>query len=144
LLFIYLFIYFLFSSNLLLLYQEKAATLTVQGADWSPESPIARISFSEPRAAGRLVKEQDLDAETSTVVVQYEGRGSQLHGVPGGAGETYLLRVYGSQQRVVVRSPLEHQLSKHMLPPVVKDTSKFLLCPMPGTLISCSESCAVL
>jgi acetyl/propionyl-CoA carboxylase alpha subunit len=60
--------------------------------------------------------------------IQYEGRGA----------EGYKLRYLGSQQEVIVRNRREHELSVHMLPPVVKDFSKFLLCPMPGTLISCS------
>jgi propionyl-CoA carboxylase alpha chain len=32
----------------------------------------------------------------------------------------------------------EQELSSYMLPPAVTDTSRFLLCPMPGTLISIS------
>ena len=51
-------------------------------------------------------------------------------------GERSNLRMYGSQQYVVVRSVREHQLSQHMAPPLVKDFSKFLICPMPGSLIS--------
>jgi len=39
---------------------------------------------------------------------------------------------------VIIRTVKEHKLSHHMLEPEVKDYSNFLLCPMPGTLISLS------
>ena len=38
-----------------------------------------------------------------------------------------------------MRSVEEQALHTHMLLPEVKDDSKYLLCPMPGTLISCGE-----
>ena len=60
--------------------------------------------------------------------VQYEGK------LP----EGYRLRMNGAQHDVIVRSPREQLLSQHMLPPPVRDVSQFLLCPMPGTLISVS------
>lgn len=37
-----------------------------------------------------------------------------------------------------MRTCLEHKLSKHLLPPKVRDTSRLLLSPMPGTLVSVS------
>jgi hypothetical protein len=37
---------------------------------------------------------------------------------------------------VTIMTPFEHALSVHMLPMEIKDDSKYLLCPMPGTLIS--------
>lgn len=62
--------------------------------------------------------------------VQYEGRSSR-----GG----HLVRHLGCQQDVILRSKYQYELSKFMLPPEVKDVSKYLLCPMPGTLISLSK-----
>jgi acetyl/propionyl-CoA carboxylase alpha subunit len=95
--------------------------------DWATESPLARVVFTTQ-------EEGDKEA-----IVQYEGRASQLSyaaGTGSNAGEKYQLRIYGSQQHVIVRTPEEHALSKHMIAPEVKDTSKLLLCPMPGSLIS--------
>jgi hypothetical protein len=48
----------------------------------------------------------------------------------------HLYRLNGSQQMVTIMTPFEHALSVHMLPMEIKDDSKYLLCPMPGTLIS--------
>ena len=42
----------------------------------------------------------------------------------------------GSRNDVTLRSPRAHELAAHMLPKVEVDTSKFLLCPMPGSLVS--------
>ena len=38
-----------------------------------------------------------------------------------------------------MRTLEEQNLHKYMLLPEIKDNSKFLLCPMPGTLISCGK-----
>lgn len=53
-------------------------------------------------------------------------------------GCTISLRYQGAQLPITVRNPREHALSGHMLAPEVKDLSKFLLCPMPGKLVSCN------
>lgn len=116
----------------------ETAVVKIASMDWAREDPLAHITFIEEHAHDRKTHD-DLDGQShSNLVVQYEGRGSQTHGIPGAAGETYLLRLLGSQQRVVVRSLAEHGLSRYMLPVAVKDTAKLLLSPMPGTLISCS------
>ena len=53
---------------------------------------------------------------------------------------TYLSVCLSMEQMVSVRTVEEHQLSTHMPPPVaVKDgSSKALVSPMPGTLVSCT------
>jgi len=45
------------------------------------------------------------------------------------------LKFLGSQLRVEVQSYLENDLAQFLLPPVVKDHSKHVLCPMPGSLV---------
>lgn len=54
----------------------------------------------------------------------------------GSKGEGYNIAFLGSYQHAIVRSPLEQDLSKHLLPPVVIDGSMMLRCPMPGAVIS--------
>mmetsp|Transcript_61 Transcript_61/g.129 ORF Transcript_61/g.129 Transcript_61/m.129 type:complete len:721 (+) Transcript_61:37-2199(+) len=49
--------------------------------------------------------------------------------------ETYNMVYCGSPIEVIVRSHVEHEMQTHMLPPIEIDTSKFLLCPMPGVVI---------
>jgi propionyl-CoA carboxylase alpha chain len=113
---------------------HKTEIIKLTEVDWATEAPLAKFVFLED---GK--KDQPSEVEA---VVQYEGRASQLShgaGIGSNAGEKYHLRIYGSQQQVVVRSLAEHALSKHMIAPEVKDTSKFLLCPMPGSLISISK-----
>ena len=45
------------------------------------------------------------------------------------------LRTRGADLKVTVRRPRTAELAKHMLEKVAPDTSKFLLCPMPGLVV---------
>lgn len=96
--------------------EDKAERVDIAQLDWNSEQPVGDVSFCEE---GDKYEDR---------VVQYLGRTS----------EGYVIRYLGSEQNVIVRSLDEHRLSAHMLAPEVKDFSKFLLCPMPGTLISVS------
>ena len=59
---------------------------------------------------------------------------SQIHGEDNvGAFE---VKFNGSDVSVLVMSPEEYKLSRHMKEPKPTDTSNFILSPMPGTLIS--------
>ena len=55
----------------------------------------------------------------------------------GVSGEVYAVRMLGADVICIVSSPQEHVLSQYMLKPEIRDLSKQLRCPMPGTLISC-------
>ena len=117
----------------------QTEVLKLAGVEWQNEAPLGRIVLLEE---GKKDSSGQVSLEEKEVAVQYEGRASQQSTGPHGglgAGEKYFLRVYGSQQAVVVRSPQEHALSKHIVAQEMKDTSNFLLCPMPGSLISCSK-----
>lgn len=92
-------------------------TVVVSELDWHSERPLGEVKFREEHTG---------DDEHRTV--QYLGN----------TPEGFKIRLFGSEQEVIVRTPKEHQFSKHMLAPEVKDFSKFLVSPMPGTLISCS------
>jgi hypothetical protein len=94
--------------------------VTLSDLDYSNGQPLAYAAFHTKSGE---------DYVTSAAVVQCLGR----------TPEGFTLRYLGSEQEVIVRTPDEHRMSTHMLPPVVKDHSKELLCPMPGTLISCSK-----
>ncbi len=48
----------------------------------------------------------------------------------------FRLRLRGGDLKVLVRSPRAAELSQHMLEKIPPDTSKFLLCPMPGLLVT--------
>ena len=92
--------------------------------NYSSQKPLASAYFSlGPNAEGRAdgippaVEERVIQLESST-------------------GEGYRVRLNGSQQHVIVRSMREHELSLHMHAPVVRDYSKYLMCPMPGSLVS--------
>lgn len=96
---------------------SKSETITVSSFDWDGGDPLAYVSFKDTSSSS-----------SPEISVQFEGR--QLN--------TYNMRYFGSQQSITVLTPREHVLSKYMLEPEKKDVSKFLMCPMPGTLISCS------
>jgi propionyl-CoA carboxylase alpha chain len=44
--------------------------------------------------------------------------------------------MYGADMKCIVQTPREYELSKHMRPPVIEDTSDLVMSPMPGTLIN--------
>jgi propionyl-CoA carboxylase alpha chain len=46
------------------------------------------------------------------------------------------IQMYGADMPCLIQSPREYELSKHMHPPKIVDTSDFVMSPMPGTLIS--------
>ena len=121
-----------------------AAKVVVSGLNWICETPLAVLTMHAEagvstgdskaaegksrgkgsRASGRASAEPLEEEHT----VQYAGL----------FDEWYRLRHKGSEQSVIIRSLREHELSSHMLPPETIDVTRYLLCPMPGTLISCS------
>lgn len=54
------------------------------------------------------------------------------------SGELKVQMCGAAYENCLVQSEREYELSKHMLPPVVEDTSNFVMSPMPGTLIAYS------
>lgn len=88
---------------------------------WSSQKPLASAFFTHNEA-----RPDGVPAAVEERVIQ----------VGESSGEGYDLRMFGSQQRVIVRSPVEHKLAAHMLEEEVKDFSKYLMCPMPGSLVS--------
>ena len=111
-----------------------AEEVVINQLDWLCETPLATVSIEQAVAKSSSAKGKGkgkgAEPEPSDVerIVQYEGR------VPHG----YKLRFLGSQQTALVRTRREHELAQHMLPPENIDVTKYLLCPMPGTLISCA------
>ena len=51
---------------------------------------------------------------------------------PGG----FRIRTRGADMRVAVRSPRQAELAAHMIEKLPPDTSKMLLCPMPGLIVN--------
>ena len=47
----------------------------------------------------------------------------------------FRMRTRGADLRVLVRTPRQAELSKYMREKVPPDTSKLLLCPMPGLIV---------
>jgi propionyl-CoA carboxylase alpha chain len=94
------------------LHGSAAAAVNVTGLDWLNETPLLGVEFD------------DSGVET---VVQYSKR----------SATGFNMQFRGATARVSVFTPLEHSLSKHMLPEEKVDVSKYLLCPMPGKIVSC-------
>ena len=87
--------------------------VNVTGLDWVNETPVLGVEF---------------DGTGEENVVQYSKRNAS----------GFHLRYRGATARVGVMTPTEYQLSKHMLPEEKIDVSKYLLCPMPGKVVSCA------
>lgn len=94
----------------------QAVEVTLDDLNWAP---------GEVRGS---VHARDEKGESEAIPLQYLHRTS----------EGCVMRFRGCEQEIILRTPLEHKLQQHMLKPEQKDTSKFLICPMPGTLVSCS------
>ncbi len=76
-------------------------------SDWTPGQPLARL---------------DVDGE---VVVLKVGK------IPSG----FRIRTRGADMKVHVRTPRQAELAKLMPEKLPPDTSKYLLCPMPGVIV---------
>jgi len=103
--------------------------IVVRDLDWRNGSPDIRVHLSDDHGDDEgsvLTKVEATDDESEAVT--FEGR----------TGAGFMLRYRGARRHVVIRSPRDHELSGHMLVPEEKDMSAFLVCPMPGTLISCA------
>jgi propionyl-CoA carboxylase alpha chain len=108
----------------------------ISGMDWTPGNNVARVAFSHEHTGDRANFANSLNKYAWDGVF-YEDNGSvELVQVQKQTTEGYVLRYKGSDEEVLIRTPREHALSTHMLPPEKKDYSNMLLCPMPGTLVS--------
>ncbi len=88
---------------------EDGQSLRVE-SDWEPGQPLARLSVGgEP-------------------VVIKTGK------IPMG----FRMRLRGADLKVLVQTPRQKDLSGHMLEKLPPDTSKYLLCPMPGLIVKIS------
>jgi propionyl-CoA carboxylase alpha chain len=76
-------------------------------SDWTPGQPLARVTVDGTPLAIKTAK------------------------IPMG----FRMRLRGADLKVHVRSPRQHDLSGLMLEKAPPDTSKYLLCPMPGLVV---------
>lgn len=96
----------------------KGATVTINGkalrvtSDWTPGDQLARLSVND-----------------SPLVLKVGKR-------PGG----FRLRTRGADMTVFVRTPRQAELAALMPEKVAPDTSKLLLCPMPGLVVKVDVS----
>ncbi|CAE7585507.1 pccA [Symbiodinium microadriaticum] len=113
--------------------------VTLVGFDYTPGSRLAR-AFIDKEVVDPVANEYNMLAERFGQAGEEDqdvmGAAVEIVQIEASTVEGYRLRYKGSQQEVLVRTPLEHQLASHMLPPEKKDYSNMLRCPMPGTLIS--------
>jgi len=114
-------------------------TMRVNITAWSPETGFAPPRESSYRELEDLEWHCDQPLGFASFI-RSSDRSLQIHPVQflGRGSLGYVLRYLGAEQEVSVRTVEEHLLSLHMLPPVVKDDSKALVSPMPGTLVSCT------
>ena len=93
---------------------KGGATITINGkdyrvvSDWTPGDPLANLTVNDDPV---VVKTQPIPAGMR-------------------------MRHRGADLQVLVRTPRQFELSGHMLEKIAPDTSKLLLCPMPGLIVS--------
>jgi len=92
---------------------ESYRVIALGGVDLDPMNYLASVVLDGMKRIVQVVNEQD-SGELKV----------QMHGA--------------EYSKCLVQSPREFELSQHMLPPVIEDTSNFVMSPMPGTLISFS------
>ena len=85
---------------------EDGASIRVSG-DWQPGKKIANMSANDNELVIKIGK------------------------LTGG----FRMRTRGADLRVLVRTPRQAELSKYMREKIPPDTSKLLLCPMPGLIV---------
>ena len=88
---------------------EDGQSLRVE-SDWAPGQPLARLSVGGEPVVIKTAK------------------------IPMG----FRMRLRGADLKVLVQTPRQKELSGHMLEKLPPDTSKFLLCPMPGLVVKIS------
>jgi len=88
---------------------EDGEKLRVE-SDWTPGQPLARLSVGGAPVVIKTAK------------------------IPMG----FRMRLRGADLKVLVQTPRQKALSGHMLEKLPPDTSKFLLCPMPGLVVKIS------
>ena len=85
---------------------EDGTSIRVSG-DWQPGNKLANMSANDDKLVIKIGK------------------------LTGG----FRMRTRGADLRVLVRTPRQAELSKYMREKVPPDTSKLLLCPMPGLIV---------
>jgi len=105
------------------------------GEDWAVEvdGQLVVLQDVQPQSAARaymtanvVTSAKDVDDEDADKVFQLLAH----------RNEGYRVYYQGAMEEVVVRQAVEHQYSHFMLPKEEVDTSKMLLCPMPGKIVS--------
>ncbi|MCA8868406.1 MAG: acetyl/propionyl/methylcrotonyl-CoA carboxylase subunit alpha [Rhodobacteraceae bacterium] len=118
------------------------------GADWvislggkdiavtiAADKAGANVSFDDGschRVAGNWVPGMPLavmDVDASALVIKVDR-------APSG----FRMRHRGADLKVLMRTPRNYELARHMIEKVPPDTSKLLLCPMPGLMVSLAVS----
>jgi len=104
-------------------HEEGHLTTKPEGSDAEPVKVELDTETLEWEVEGPLFRAA-MDGEER--VVQYLGMRNF---------ETLKMVYCGTPIDVIVRWPREHRLQAHMLPPAEADTSRLLLCPMPGVVV---------
>jgi propionyl-CoA carboxylase alpha chain len=119
--------------------------VTISALDWTNEAPLARIMFEDYDESGTPYNsnEDDMEMESNIdmdYIVNPMANGDITTVQYGGAtlNGGFDMQYLGCKMDVRIMSSEEFGLGRYMLPEEKIDVSKVVLCPMPGTLISCS------
>ena len=83
----------------------------------------ADIGVATDWRVGSVLFEADIDGQPRSMIIEKQGSGLKV-------------TTRGAAHRVRVLTPRAAELARFMIPKVAPDMSKFLLCPMPGLVVS--------
>ena len=111
----------------------------------SPESPSITVrpwsTSSEPGTGGNSARTMEIqiggiDPTSPVVDVSIDGVEKAVQIQREDTTGMFAVKMHGADIDVLLMSRTEYELSKHMQEPPIRDTSGFVLSPMPGTLMS--------
>lgn len=101
----------------------EPVVIRLGNTSWLPDAPILFADMSDDEAKESV---SNGNMSGSTLRLQHLAR----------LADGFKVQYKGAIEEVRVRSPKAHSLSKHMLAKPERDTSKYLVSPMPGVLVS--------
>ncbi|OEU11692.1 Biotin_carb_C-domain-containing protein, partial [Fragilariopsis cylindrus CCMP1102] len=119
--------------------EEEELAVAVAIISKSRESFLGRPTTPTTNTNTKVVIDSlNLDLENYLAEVSLDGNNRTIQVLKAEHSGELKIQMYGADMQCIVQSPREYELSKHMRPPVIEDTSDLVMSPMPGTLINFS------
>jgi len=107
--------------------EQIPVTVSGDGARFEVAIGDADICISTDWRVGSALFEAEIDGTSRGLTIEKQGSGLKV-------------TTRGAAHRVRVLTPRAAELARYMIPKVAPDMSKYLLCPMPGLIVSVAVS----